>query len=118
MSNPLQERSKFQVVSSCFLQVATLKMYQSPRRTNEKWANVIWSRYQDLISPLLDNDEEMDGKLLDASLKKDKVFKINLHNYNQGTNAVGIMCHEYKLAIVINGKQKKSLSNVIFYFHP
>jgi len=56
----------------------------------------------------------MDGKLLDASLKKGKVFKINLHNYNQGTNAVGIMCRKYKPTIVINGKQKKSLSNVIF----
>ncbi len=70
MSNPLQKRSKFQVVASCFLQVAARKTYQSPWRTNEQWANVIWSRYQDLISPLLDNDEEMDGKLLDALLKK------------------------------------------------
>ena len=75
MSNPLQKRSKFQVVSSCFLQVAALKMYQSQWRTNEQWANIIWSRYQDVISPLLDNDEEMDGKLLDASLKKIKSSK-------------------------------------------
>jgi hypothetical protein len=42
----------------------------------------------------------MDGKLLDSSLKKDKVIKNNLNNYNQGTNAIVIMCHEYKPTIV------------------
>jgi len=107
MSNPLQKRSKFQVVSSCFSQVAALKTYQNQWRTNEQWANIVWSRYQDILSPLLDTNEEMDGKLLDTSLKKDKVMKNNLNNYNVGTNAVGIMCREYKPTMVINGKQKK-----------
>jgi len=75
MSNPLQKRSKFQVVSSCFSQVAALKTYQNQWRTNEQWANIIWSRYQDILSPLLDTNAEMDGKLLDTSLKKIKLLK-------------------------------------------
>jgi hypothetical protein len=75
MSNPLQERSKFQVVSSCFSQLAALKTYQSQWRTNEQWATILWSRYQDILSPLLEDDKEMDGKLLDSSLKKMKLLK-------------------------------------------
>ena len=118
MSNPLQERSKFQVVSSCFSQLAALKTYQSQWRTNEQWATIVWSRFQDILSPLLEDNEEMDGKLLDSSLKKDKVIKNNLNNYNQGTNAIGIMCREYKPTIVLNGKQKKSPCQMLHYTPP
>ncbi len=80
MSNPLQERSKFQVVSSYFLQITALKTYQSQWRTNEQWATIIWSHYQDILLTLLEDDEEMDGELLDSSLKKDKVMKNILIN--------------------------------------
>jgi hypothetical protein len=107
MSNPLQERSKFQVVSSCFSQLAALKTYQSQWRTNEQWATILWSHYQDILSPLLEDNKEMDGKLLDSSLKKDKVIKNN-----------GNMCHEYKPTIVLNGKQKKSLLNATLHSPP
>ena len=89
------------------MKTAALKTYQSQWRTNEQWATIVWSRFQDILSPLLEDNEEMDGKLLDSSLKKDKVIKNNLNNYNQGTDAIRIMCREYKPTIVLNGKQKK-----------
>jgi hypothetical protein len=39
----------------------------------------------------MDDNEEMDGKLLDTSIKKDKVIKTNLQNYVEGTNTIGVL---------------------------
>jgi hypothetical protein len=55
-----------------------LKAYQKQWRTDEQWANMLWSHFQDIISLVIDENEEMDGKLLDASIKKYKIIKINL----------------------------------------
>jgi hypothetical protein len=40
--------------------------------------------------------------LLDSSLKKDKVIENKLNNYNEDTNAIGIMCCEYKPTVILN----------------
>ena len=114
MSSPLQEKAKFQAVSACFLKLAVLKSYQNQWRTNEQWASLIWAHCQDIISPLLNENEELDGKLIDASVKKDKVIKNNLQNYNAGTNTIGIMCREYKPTVTLNGVQKKTTSKMLY----
>ena len=108
MSNPVQEMAKLQVVSSCFSKLALSKKYHEQRRTNEQWACLVWAHYQDVISPILGEDE-LSGKLLDAALKKDKVIKNNLQNYNVGTNAIGIMRHDYNLSVILNGTQRWQL---------
>ncbi len=68
-----------------------------------------WAHYQDIISPFLGESEELDGKMLDVCLKKDKVIKNNLQNYNHGTKAIGIMSHDYKPAITLNGKETRRI---------
>ena len=108
MSNPVQEMAKLQVVSACFSKLALSKKYQEQWRTNEQWASLLWAHYQDVISPILGEDE-LSGKLLDAALKKDKVIKNNLQNYNVGTNAIGIMCHDFKPTITLNGTQRRQI---------
>jgi hypothetical protein len=55
---------------------------------------------QAVISPLLNENEELDKKIFDASVQKDKVIKNNIQNYNAGTNTIGIICHEYKPTII------------------
>ncbi len=95
MSSLLQEKAKFQAISTCFLKLAALKTYQNQWRTNEQWASLIWAHGQDVISPLLNENEELDGKIIDASVKKEKIIENNLQNYNGGTNTIGIMCREY-----------------------
>jgi hypothetical protein len=72
MSSRLQEKPKHQVISACFLKLAALKTYQNQWRTIEQWASLIWAHCQVLISPLLNEDEDLDGKLIDASVKKEK----------------------------------------------
>ncbi len=49
----------------------------------------------DVLSPIFENNEDINGKLLDAAIEKDKIIKNNLRNYNEGTNTVGIMYHDY-----------------------
>ena len=108
MSNPLQKQSKFEVISACFLKLAALKAYQKQWRTNDQWANLLWSHFQDIISLVMDENEEMDGKLLDTSIKKDKIIKINLQNYVEGTNTIGVMCRDYKPTATLNGSKKSN----------
>jgi hypothetical protein len=86
MSSPLQEKAKFQAISSCFLKLVALKTYQNQWQTNEQWASIVWALYQDILTPILEENEELDGKLLDMCLKKDKAFKNNLQNYTLGTS--------------------------------
>ena len=109
MSAQVQEKSKFQVVSACFLKLAGSKSYQKQWRTNEQWASLVWAHYQDIISPILGESEELDGKMLDVCLKKDKVIKNNLQNYKEGTNAIGIMSRDYKPVIRLNGKETRQI---------
>jgi hypothetical protein len=106
MSNPHQKQSKFEVISACFLKLAALKAYQKQWRMNEQWANLLWSHFQDIISLVIDKNEDMDGKVLDASIKKDKIIKINLQNYAEGTNTIGVMCRDYKPTSTLNGREK------------
>ena len=70
----------------------------------------MWAYYQDQLSPLL-GDHEFNGKILDAALCKDKIIKSNLRNYSEGTNATGIMCHDYKPWLTLNGIEKKVIVN-------
>ncbi len=84
-----------------------MKTYQEQWRTNEQWASIVWAHYQDMMSPILEENEEIDGKLLDTCLKKDKAIKNNLQNYSVGTNSIGIMSRDYKPTVTINGQQKK-----------
>ncbi len=78
MSAWVQEKSKFQVVSACFSKLAGFKSYQNQWRTNEQWASLVWAHYQDIISPILGENEELDGKMLDACLKQDRIIKKQL----------------------------------------
>lgn len=109
MSSQVQEKSKFQVVSACFSKLASFKSYHNQWRTNEQWASLVWAHFQDVLSPILDDNEELNGKLLDAAIKKDKVIKNNLQNYKEGTNAIGIMSRDYKPIITINGKTTRQI---------
>jgi len=65
------------------------------------------SYYQDTFSPYF-KDEALDGKCLDAALRKDKIIKANLSNYAVGTNATGIMCRFHSPRTIINGKETKT----------
>jgi hypothetical protein len=65
------------VILTCFLKLAALKTYQNQWRANEQWTSIVWAHYQDIMSPILEENEELDGKLHDTCLKKDKVIKNN-----------------------------------------
>ncbi len=82
-------------ISSCFTKLAGEAKYQRQWRTNDQWSSLLWAYYQDVLSPLI-NQNSLDGKTLDAALRKDKTIKANLSNFVKGTNATGIMCHSYK----------------------
>ena len=82
------------------------KTHQKQWRTNEQWARQVWSYYQDILSPDF-NNEDLDGKCIDAALRKNKLIKANLTNYTVGTNATGIMCRFYSPRTIINGKENK-----------
>jgi hypothetical protein len=56
----------------------------------------------------MDKNEEMDGKLLDASIEKDKIIKIHLQNYVEGTNTIGVMCQDNKPTATLNGSKKSN----------
>ena len=98
---------KLKAVSDCIMKIAMQKTHQNQWRTNEQWARLVWSYYQDILSPYF-NDEELDGKCIDAAIWKDKLIKANLTNYTVGTNATGIMCRFYSSCTIINGKETKT----------
>ncbi len=68
------------MVSACFSKLASFKSYHNQWRTNEQWASLVRAHFQDVLSPILEDNEELNGKLLDAAIKKDKVIK-NYHYY-------------------------------------
>ena len=107
MSALVHLNMKLKAVSDCFRKLATQKTHQNQWRTNEQWARLVMSYYQDILIPFF-NDEVLDGKCLDAALRKDKVIKANLTNYAVGTNATGIMCRFYSPRTIINGKETKT----------
>jgi hypothetical protein len=76
------------------MKLASQKTHQNQWRTNEQWARLVWSYYQDILSPDF-NNEDLDGKCIDAALRKNKLITANLTNYTVGTNATGIMCRFY-----------------------
>jgi len=98
---------KLQAVSDCFMKLASQKTYQNHWRTNEQWARLVWSYYQDILSPDF-NNEELDGKCIDAALQKNKLIKANLTNYTVGTNGTGIMCRFYRPQTIIDEKETKT----------
>jgi hypothetical protein len=106
MSKALHEISDLKVVSACFSKLALNKKYHGQWRTSDQWASLLWSYYQDVLSPIL-GEEELNGKVLDAALQKDKLIKSNLKNYVAGTNATGIMSQDYKPRTILNGIEKK-----------
>ena len=106
MSKALHEIPLLKVVSACFSKLASNAKYHAQWRTSDQWTSLLWAYYQDQLSPLL-GDHEFNGKILDAALRKDKIIKSNLRNYSEGTNATGIMCHDYKPRLTLNGIEKK-----------
>jgi hypothetical protein len=63
------------VILSWFLKLAALKTYQDLWQTNEQWASKVWAHYQDKMSQILEENKELDGKLLDMHFKKTKLLK-------------------------------------------
>jgi hypothetical protein len=51
----------------------------------------------------------MESCLMQLLKKKIKFLKNNLQNYNEGTNAVGIMSRDYKPIIIMNGKSTRHI---------
>jgi hypothetical protein len=74
MSSQVQEKSKFQVVSACFSKLVSYKSCDNQWRTNEQWASLFWAHFQNVLSPILDKNEELNGKLLDVAIQKDKSY--------------------------------------------
>jgi hypothetical protein len=103
MSSQVQEKSKFEVISTCFTKLASFKSCHNQWRTNVPWASLLWAHFQDVLSPILNKDEELNGKLFNAATKKDKFIK-KKQNYKEGTNAVGIVSRDYKPTVTMNGK--------------
>jgi len=65
MSALVHLNMKLKAVSDCFRKLATQKTHQNQWRTNEQWARLVMSYYQDILIPFF-NDEVLDGKCLDA----------------------------------------------------
>jgi hypothetical protein len=79
-------KAKFQVRFNLFLTLAAaLKTYQNNWQTYEQWASLVWVHGLDVISPVLNQNEEMDKNLIDASIKKDTPIKYNLQKKNAVT---------------------------------
>ncbi len=102
MSKVVHEISTLKAMSSCFTKLVGKAQYQRQWRTNDQWSSLLWAYYQDVLSPLI-NQNGLDGKTLDAALRKDKNIKANLSNYVKGTNSTGIMCRNYKPHSILNG---------------
>jgi hypothetical protein len=47
-----------------------LKSYQYQWHKNEQLASLIWAHYQDITPPTLKENKDIDGKLIDASIKR------------------------------------------------
>jgi hypothetical protein len=62
MPSPLQEKEKFQVVSTCFSKLAAWKTFHNQWQTNAQQVTLAWANYQDIITPILNENEEMDRK--------------------------------------------------------
>ena len=102
MSKALHENSLLKAVSACFSKLALNTKYHGQWRTSDQWTSLLWAFYQDVLSPVL-GEKELNGKMLDAALRKDKLIKSNLRNYGLGTNATGIICPDYKPCTILNG---------------
>jgi hypothetical protein len=107
MSKVVQSIETLHVVSLCFSKLAGKVAYQKKWRTNDQWCTLLWAYYQEVLSNLIDQ-HQLDGKLLDAALRKDKIIKSNLSNYVEGTNATDIMCRSYKPRVTINGIENRT----------
>jgi hypothetical protein len=77
MSKVLHEISDLKVVSACFSKLALNKKYHGQWQTSDQWTSLLWAYYQDVLSPIL-GEEELNGKVIDAALRKDKLIKSNL----------------------------------------
>ena len=102
MSKVVHEISTLKAISSYFTKLVGKAKYQRQWSTNDQWSSLPWAYYQDVLS-LLINQNGLDGKTLDAALRKDKTIKANLSNYVKGTYTTGIMCHNYKPRSILNG---------------
>ncbi len=102
MSKVIHEILTLKAISSCFTKPAGKAKYKGQWRTNDQWSSLLWAYYQDILSPLI-NQNGLDGKTLDTALCKDKTITANLSNYVKGTNATGIMCRSYKPCSILNG---------------
>jgi hypothetical protein len=80
----IQEKPKFQVLSACFTKLASFKSYHNQWRTNEQWASLLRAHFQDVLTPILDEDEELNGKLLDTALKKIRLLKLIYRTIGRG----------------------------------
>jgi len=102
MSKVAHKILTLKATSSCFTKLVGKAKYQRQWRMNDQWSSLLWAYYQDVLSPLI-NQNSLDGKTLDAALRKDKTIKANLSNYVKGTNSTGIMCRNYKPRSILNG---------------
>ena len=114
MSKALHEISLLKAVSACFSKLALNTKYHGQWRTSDQWTSLLWVFYQDVLSPVL-GEEELNGKSLDAALK---LIKSILRNYGLGTNATGIMCQDYKPRTILNGVEKKLIVNCYITLAP
>ncbi|MFN9981247.1 MAG: hypothetical protein ACK53Y_15080, partial [bacterium] len=63
------------MISACFSKLARFKSYHNQWQTNEQWASPLWAHFQDALSPILSKDEELNGKLFNAAIKKIQLLK-------------------------------------------
>ena len=75
MSKVVQSIETLNAVSLCFSKLAGKVAYQKKWRTNDQWCTLLWAYYQEFLSNLIDQ-HQLDGKLLDAALHKDKKLKV------------------------------------------
>jgi hypothetical protein len=90
------------IILSCFKQLCLKPKYKGEWCTSDQWAEVLFIKYKSALTPVL-NGNRLDGKDLDKALWKDRVIKENLLNYSLGTNASGIICHDYWPSVTVNG---------------
>jgi len=85
-----------ELIANCFLKLALQREFHGQWRTGEQWVQILISKYKDYLTPILQQPEEFNSRMLDNALRKNRAIKANLGNYLAGTNTLGIMSRSYR----------------------
>lgn len=113
MTDLLQLKARRKVVADSFCQLAQKPKYQYQWRTSEQWLTILLVEYNSTLCNVLEADD-VDAKMLDASLRSVPSIRLNLGNYTAKSNPLGIMHRSYKPRLTLNGEQRRGICKLLY----